>query len=129
VPSDCLSGAVYDGPLSVGSSDPLQLIITACRNEVRAKTTLNFDAAQRHYVGRIVGPLSVEITLTSDPPPAHLLVHIFGRPELLRDGDRYELSVDSPSSQLLSRRITSATYGRTRRSDPNCTADCVSINL
>jgi len=129
VPSDCLSGAVYEGPLFVGSSDPLHLIITACRNEVCAKTTLTFDAAERHYVGHIVGPLTVAIALTTDSTPAHLLVHIVGRPELLSDGDRYELSVALPSGQLLSRQIPSATYGHTRHSDPNCTADCVSITL
>ena len=101
IPVGCLSGAVYDGPLTVGNSDPQSLTITACRNGACPYTTLRFDPTQSRFVGRILGPLTVDISLDTSPVPARLFVHIAGRPELLIDGDLYELKVQNTAGASL----------------------------
>jgi hypothetical protein len=129
IPVGCLSGAVYDGSLTVGNSDPQSLTITACRNGACPYTTLRFDPTQSRFVGRILGPLTVDISLDTSPVPARLFVHIAGRPELLIDGDLYELKVQNAAGASLLALSAAVTYRRTRHSDPSCTADCISAIL
>lgn len=129
IPAGCNSGAVYDGPLSVGSADPTTLSVSVSRNRVTASTQLRYDTTRRRYVGQIVGPLSVDMWLDTSVMPSHFWLHIFGRPELLSDGDTYELSVTSAAATLLQIPRKPVSYTRTTLSDPNCGAACVHVNL
>ena len=103
------------------------LLKTLCnrRNRLCAKTQLAMGSSPTQYVGRIVGPLSVEISL--DTGNGALFVHVFGRPELLKDGDQYELTVDGIGSNSIHSIIPSAIYSKTAKNDSNCTADCISV--
>ncbi len=125
IPSGCLSGAVYQHTVSLGSSDPLAIRFSVCRNQVCAQTQLARDGSSAQFFGRVVGPLSVEISL--DTSSGALLVHVVGRPELLKDGDSYELTIDGIGPTSIRSVIPSATYSRTPKSDSNCTADCISV--
>ncbi len=125
IPSGCLSGAVYQNTVSLGSSDPLAIKFSVCRNQVCAQTQLSHEGSSTQFFGRVVGPLSVEISL--DTSSGALLVHVMGRPELLKDGDSYELTIDGIGPTRIHSLIPSATYSRTPKSDSNCTADCISV--
>ena len=129
IPAGCDSGAVYDGPLSLGSTDPTTLSVSVCRNGVCARTQLQYDSTLRRYVGQIVGPLSVSIWLDGSASPAHFWLHVFGRPELLTDGDTYELTVTATTGTLLQIPRKAVSYTRTTLSDPNCGAACVHVKL
>lgn len=124
IPSGCLSGAVYDAVLSPRPASPESVTVTACRNEVCAKTQLSRSDASS-YSGHIIGPLSVNITL--DSQSGAVRVHIQGSPELLTDGDRYELTIDGIGSAAIRSSIPFARYSRTLRSDPSCAASCISV--
>ena len=125
IPSGCLSGAVYLHTVSLGSSDPLAIKFRVCRNSVCAQTQLVPGRSPTQYVGRIVGPLSVEIALNT--ASGALLVHVVGRPEILKDGDSYDLTVDGIGPTSIRSLIPSATYSKTPKNDSNCTADCISV--
>lgn len=129
IPSGCLSGAHYDGTVSLGSIDPSTLTLSVCRNGACAHTQLRAGSVSGRYVGQIAPPLSVDAWLETSVSPARLWVYIFGRPELLLDGDVYELSVSSPSMTLVRIPPTAVTYVRTDIRDPNCAAACVSVRL
>lgn len=124
IPTGCQSGAVYDAVLSLGASHPGSVTVAVCRNEVCAKTQLSQQSTSS-YSGSILGPLTVSTTLDSASGAFH--VHIAVSPELLTDGDRYELTIDGIGSSALRSSIPFARYSRTQRSDPNCSASCISV--
>jgi len=128
IPVGCLSGALYDGTINLGSVDPGSLILSVCRNGVCAKTPLRKDSTGR-YVGQIAPPLPVSAWLDSSVTPARLWTYVFGRPELLVDGDVYEISLASASMTLFRIPPKSAVYLRDPQQDPNCAAQCVHVNL
>jgi hypothetical protein len=126
IPSGCLSGAVYDAVLPLGTTDPQNITVTVCRNEVCAKSQLSASGVGS-YSGHIVGPLSVSITL--DAQSGAIRVHVIGQPELLTDGDRYELAIEGIGSSTLRSSIPFARYSRTSSSDPNCAVSCISVQF
>lgn len=124
IPSGCLSGAVYDAVLPLATIDPQNITVTVCRNEVCAKSQLSASGSGS-YSGHIIGPLTVAITL--DAQSGAFRVHAIGQPELLTDGDRYELAIEGAASSPLRSSIPFARYTRTSSNDPNCSASCISV--
>lgn len=129
VPKGCMSGAVYDGPLSLDGYDPLGIVVIVERNRVTASSSLWKTEKAGQYVGRIVGPLSVHLFLDTQTTPAHLVVQIENRPEFLLDGDDYILSVYFQDIRLLSRSRYDSVYDRIGFSDANCAEPCVTLTL
>ena len=128
IPVGCLSGALYDGTINLGSVDPGSLILSVCRNgslrqnaapkrQHRSLRRTNCAAAPGQRLARF------------QRDPARLWTYVFGRPELLIDGDVYEISLASASMTLFRIPPKSAVYLRDPQQDPNCAAQCVHVNL